>query len=58
MNPAPETTVDLQTEYLRSLSQKEIQAYHIAKSHLGTTFDLGKSIGFIEWKQHNQQNEK
>ena len=48
----------LQTEYLQSLSKKELQAYNIAKSHLGTTFDLGKSIGFMEWKQHRQPEPK
>jgi hypothetical protein len=48
----------LQTEYLQSLSKKEVQAYNIAKSHLGTTFDLSKSIGFIEWKQQRQPEPK
>jgi hypothetical protein len=48
-------SVNLQEEYLKSLSAKEIQGYNIAKSHLGTTFDLEKSIGFLEWKQQQNQ---
>ena len=54
----PNSNDQLQTEYLQSLSKKELQAYNIAKSHLGTTFDLGKSIGFMEWKQHRQSEPK
>ena len=37
-------------EYLRTLSPKQLQGYHIAKSHLGSSFNLIKSNGFIEWK--------
>ena len=54
----PNSNDQLQTEYLQSLSKKELQAYNIAKSHLGTTFDLGKSIGFMEWKQQRQPEPK
>jgi hypothetical protein len=42
---------DDQTAYIASLSEKELQAYHIAKSHLGNSFSLEKSLGFIKWKQ-------
>jgi hypothetical protein len=45
---SPTTLLD---EYIRSLSDKEYQGYMIAKSHLGSSFDLAKSLGFIEWKQ-------
>jgi hypothetical protein len=38
-------------QYLASLSAKETQAYLIAKSHLGTSFTLYKSVGFLEWKK-------
>jgi len=40
-----------EVEYLDSLNTKEKQAYEIAKSHLGSTFHLIKSNGFIEWKK-------
>jgi hypothetical protein len=39
--------------YIKSLSDKEYQGYMIAKSHLGSSFDLEKSTGFREWKQNN-----
>jgi len=38
-------------EYLTSLSEKELQGYEIAKSHLGSSFSLEKSNGFITWKK-------
>ena len=38
-------------EYLKTLDEKEKQAYEIAKSHLGNTFHLKKSNGFIDWKK-------
>lgn len=38
-------------EYIESLNVKEKKAYHIAKTHLGSSFDLIKSNGFIEWKK-------
>ncbi len=42
--------VDYFKLYLDSLSEKELKAYSIAKSHLGMSFQLEKSIGFIKWK--------
>jgi hypothetical protein len=38
-------------EFLDSLSKKERKSYEIAKSHLGMSFDLKKSNGFLEWKK-------
>lgn len=38
-------------EYIDSLNTKEKKAYFIAKNHLGSSFDLIKSNGFIEWKK-------
>ena len=42
--------------YLRSLSEKELKAYHIAKDHLGMTYQYEKSIGYLAWKK--QQTDK
>lgn len=42
--------------YLKSLTKKEYQAYEIAKSHLGTSFDLKKSNGFLEWVKTQTTN--
>lgn len=39
------------TEYLASLSEKELKAYNIAKSHLGMTYQYEKTIGYLEWKK-------
>jgi len=36
--------------YLETLSEKELRAYAIAKSHLGTSFQLEKSNGYLKWK--------
>jgi len=44
----------LQQAYLDSLTEKEKKGYEIAKSHLGMSFDLEKSIGYLEWKKQNQ----
>ena len=41
--------------FLKSLTEKEYKAYEIAKSHLGTTFDLKKSNGFLEWLKKQPQ---
>jgi hypothetical protein len=56
----PELTIDdivdktiepeLQHEYLVSLSPKEKQAVLIAASHLGMSFQLKKSVGYLSWK--------
>jgi len=43
-----------QQTYLKSLTEKERKGYEIAKSHLGMSFDLEKSIGYLEWKKQNQ----
>ncbi len=48
-----EMEVDLVTLYLTSISLKEFKAYEIARSHLGTSFDLERSNGFLEWKKKN-----
>ena len=40
---------ELEQEYLASLSEKERMGYEIAKDHLGSTFHLQKSNGFIAW---------
>ena len=42
---------NLENRYIESLNPKEKKAYEIAKSHLGSTFNLIKSNGFIQWKK-------
>ena len=35
--------------YLKSLGEKDLKAYHIAKDHLGSSFSVEKSVGFLTW---------
>ena len=44
--------------YLKSLSPKEIKAYHIAKNHLGMTYQYEKSIGYLAWKKTQLEKNK
>jgi hypothetical protein len=37
--------------YLDSLAEKEKKGYEIAKSHLGMSFQLEKSLGYIQYKK-------
>lgn len=46
----------LKNEYLQNMTEKELKAYHIAKDHLGQSFQLEKSIGFLEW--HKDKTKK
>ena len=41
--------VKLMEEYLETLSEKEKKSYDIAKEHLGSSFQLEKSVGFLKW---------
>lgn len=41
--------------YLNSLSANEKKSYLIAKSHLGLTFNLYKTISFIQWKKSMEE---
>jgi len=58
----PEKTVEISNEaqtevtnYINSLSKHETQTLEIAKAHLGSSFSIRKSIGFIEWKSKQNQ---
>jgi len=37
--------------YLIQMSESQKKAYLIAQDHLGTSFNILKSNGFIEWKK-------
>jgi hypothetical protein len=47
--PIEEQSDRLIKEYISTLSDKEYKAYKIAESHLGTSFDLIKSNGYLKW---------
>ena len=36
-------------EFMKSLSAKELKAYNIAKSHLGSSFSLDKCVFYLKW---------
>lgn len=40
--------------YLKHLDPIERQAYTIGKKHLGSSFNLIKSNGFIDWRKNNK----
>jgi hypothetical protein len=46
----------IQQKYLESLSEKERLSYNIAQSHLGMSFSLEKSRGYLEFKKQYTQN--
>jgi hypothetical protein len=41
--------------YLESLNEKEMAAYLIAKQHLGSSFNIEKCNGFLQWIKTNTQ---
>lgn len=51
----PDTKAKLE-EYIRSMNEKDHQGYLIAKSHLGSSFDLEKSLGYVEWLKKDNDN--
>ena len=49
-----EKTQTLIVNYLKQLDTIERQAYTIGKKHLGSSFNVVKSNGFIDWKKNNK----
>jgi|TARA_B110000971_G_scaffold220758_1_gene265343 hypothetical protein len=49
--PYPQETID---KYLQSLNDIEKIAIKIAKEDLGSSFDIEKSIGFLNWIKKNK----
>ena len=45
----PDSVKTLQEQYLETLSEKERKSYEIAKEHLGMSFQLDKSVGYLKW---------
>ena len=45
----------LTEQYLKTLSEKEYKAYEIAKDHLGSSFELEKSVGYLKWLDTQQK---
>ena len=49
-----ENTQTLVINYLKHLDPIERKAYTIGKAHLGSSFNVIKSNGFIDWKKNNK----
>ena len=49
-------TQEILDAYIEQLTDDEKIVYLIAKEHLGSSFDLEKSIGFINWYNKNHTN--
>lgn len=55
----PKTQPKTQSEiddYLSGFTEQERIVMEIAEQHLETSFDITKSIGFIEWKQSKSKS--
>lgn len=48
-----DTTKESLINYLKHLDVIERQAYTIGKAHLGSSFNVLKSNGYIDWKKKN-----
>ena len=40
--------------YIAQLNEPQIKAFILAKNHLGSSFNIYKSNGFIEWKKRKE----
>ncbi len=43
------------SQYIKSLTPKELKAYLIAKTHLGSSFNIFKSNGFLQWIEKQEK---
>ena len=51
--------INLIEEYKESISEQERIVLQIAIEHLESSFDIEKSIGFLEWlSKHNEKSNK
>tara|TARA_Y100000816_G_C26085034_1_gene572389 strand:- start:1075 stop:1395 length:321 start_codon:yes stop_codon:yes gene_type:complete len=53
--PKPKSRVELVDDYLRDMSDLERKTMEIARSHLGSSFNLDKSVGFLEWLSSREE---
>jgi hypothetical protein len=48
----------MEDAYIQSLTPKELIAHDIAKSHLGMSFCLVKSNGYLAWRKKEDETLK
>ena len=51
------STTQLIQEYISTLTPFEQKGLAIAKEHLGPSFDMKRSSGFLRWKDAQQQQQ-
>lgn len=49
-----ENQKELLEKYIQTMDAKQYKGYQIAKSHLKESFQLEKSVGFLQWVKQNQ----
>ena len=54
--PVSITEEDKIEMYKESLNDLELKVLEIAQTHLKTSFDMKKSIGYLKWKKVNHYN--
>jgi len=52
-----ENQKELLEKYMQTMTPKEYKGYQIAKSHLKESFQLEKSVGFLQWVKQNNSND-
>jgi len=45
-------------QYLAQLDDIQKKAHDIAKHHLGTSYNIAKSNGYMDWLKQQQQSQK
>jgi len=50
--------IDLVSLYISQLSSTHKKVFLIAQEHLGTSFHIQKSNGYIQWLQQRNQHDK
>jgi len=53
-----ESLQELTPLYLATLNDRELQAFHIAVSHLGMSFSMERSNGFRQWKKEHDDKKQ
>jgi len=53
----PEINPSIQ-QYLAQLDDIQKKAHDIAKHHLGTSYNIAKSNGYMDWLKQQQQSQK
>ncbi len=49
-----QTEIDIYIEaYIAQLTPIELRVLNIAKTHLESSFNLAKSVGFIQWRKEH-----